>query len=54
MLKKYVPPQVHTLGSPFTWLPATAVDKLPEIPTMIYPTDFDIHACAMAHVIMIK
>ena len=42
--KKYVPSQsAHTLCSPFTCLPAAAVDKLPQIPAITLPTDFDIH-----------
>ena len=33
----------HTLGSPFTCLPAAAVDKLPQISAMTLPTNFNIH-----------
>ena len=44
--KKYVPPQsAHTLGSPFTCLPAAAVDKLPQITTITLQIDFDKHTC---------
>ena len=44
--KKYVPPQsAHTLGSPFTCLPAAAVDKLTQIPTITLLTDFHKYMC---------
>ena len=44
--KKYVPPHsAHTLCSPFTCLPAAAVGKLPQIPTITLPTDFEKHTC---------